>query len=61
MPSASVLGQNSDADCHKEVVVGKIKRQGHSQKAIERVQQLVENWSADQVWADYKMLRGGSA
>lgn len=53
----AILGLKSDADCHKEVVVGKVKHQRYSLRAIERIQQLVEERGADQIWADYKVLR----
>jgi hypothetical protein len=56
----AVLRLKSDPECSKEVVVGKVKHQRYSQKAIEPIRQLVEERGIDQVWADYKALRNGS-
>lgn len=53
----TVAGLKSDPDCYKEVAVGKARYQRYSQKAIERVQQLVEEKGVGQIWAEYKAMR----
>lgn len=55
----AVLGLKSDPDSYKEVVLGKVKYQRYSQKAIERIMQLIEERGTDQVWAEYRALRNG--
>ncbi|WP_292729475.1 hypothetical protein [Microbacterium sp. UBA837] len=56
-----MAGLKSDTDCHKEVAVGKARYQRYSQKAIDRIQRLVEEKGADQIWAEYKAMREDQA
>lgn len=55
--AVAVAGLKADADCYKEVAVGKARYQRYSQKAIDRIQRLVEDKGADQIWAEYKAMR----
>jgi hypothetical protein len=53
----AVLKIKTDPDCYKEITIGKVKYQRYSQNAISKIQALVTERGADQIWADYRALR----
>ena len=55
-----VLGIKDDPDCYKEVAIGKVRYQRYSQNAIHRINDLLAEKSADEIWAEYRALQTAS-
>lgn len=53
----AVLNLKDDLDCSKAFKIGRTVFQRYSQKAIERIQALVDERGLDAVWAQYRALR----
>jgi hypothetical protein len=53
-----VLGIKGDQDCYKEVAIGKVKYQRYSQNAIRRIKDLLDKKTANEIWAEYRGLKG---
>lgn len=53
----AVAGLKADPDCYKEVAVGKARYQRYSQNAIDRIQRLIDDKGAEQIWAEYRAMR----
>jgi hypothetical protein len=49
-----VLNLKSDADSYKEISIGKSKFNRYSIRAIERINELLKEKSADEIWALYR-------
>lgn len=56
-----VLGIKDDPECYKEIAIGKVKYQRYSQNAIHRINDLLAERSADDVWAEYRALQKGAS
>lgn len=52
-----VLSLKSDPDCHKEVAIGKVRYQRYSQNAIQRIKDLLEEKTPEEIWAEYRSRR----
>lgn len=50
-----------DPECYKEIAIGKVKYQRYSQNAIQRINDLLAERSADDVWAEYRALQKGAS
>lgn len=50
----AVLSLKSDPDCFKEIAIGKVRYQRYSQNAIQKIQELLEEKTPEQIWADYR-------
>ena len=48
------LGLRDDADCFKEIRIGKVRYSRYSQKAIKRIGDALETESVDRIWAIYR-------
>lgn len=53
----AVLHLKDDLDCSKAFKIGRSVFQRYSQKAIERIEALVDEHGVDGVWAQYRSLR----
>ena len=54
------LGLREDADCYKEIAIGKVKYNRYSQKAIRRIRNGLEVESIDQIWVSYRAKKKGA-
>lgn len=52
-----ILGIKHDPDCYKEVAIGKVKYQRYSQNAIQRIEDLLSDKTADEIWSEYRSLQ----
>jgi hypothetical protein len=52
-----VLGLKGDQDCYKEVAIGKVKYQRYSHNAIQQIKELLNENTADEIWAEYRELK----
>jgi Domain of unknown function (DUF3644) len=48
------LNIQSDPDCFRELVIGKSRFKRYSQKAIDRIKEILAHESIDQIWEKYK-------
>jgi hypothetical protein len=53
----AILDLKDDLDCSKAFKIGRSVFQRYSQKAIERIEALVDEHGTDGVWAQYRALR----
>jgi hypothetical protein len=59
-----VLGMKSDPDCYKEFVIGKSRFGRYSQKAVDKIKDILKSRNSDEIWQEYRAMQnkvGGSA
>ena len=49
-----LIALKDDPDCSKEFAIGRMKHRRYSQKAIEKIQDLLHEKSEEEIWSEYK-------
>jgi hypothetical protein len=55
--AVALLELKKDSDCFKEFIIGRTHHARYSQNAIQRIQALVDEKGAEQIWTEYRATR----